>query len=281
MYLIAILFLLVFDALREGSTSYITDVLGTPVQYVEYLPFGEVMVEQSTNNLLENVYKFNGKELYTQTGYYYYGARYYDPGASIFLSVDPLAEQFPAWTPYHYVHNNPINLIDPTGMSAVDGDYYDKQGNWLFNDGIDDNKVYEVSPMPGIAPGIEGSGANKIEYIGQTKDVFKTWDPVTNDRILELHPAIRMKTYNFINETEKDLNIQLRVTTGFRSDKEQESLYWQSRDGSGAPWATNARSDQSYHNYGLAIDVVEISQGSAVWNTSWNEISEIGKKSRF
>jgi len=34
--------------------------------------------------------------------------------------VDPLYEQFPAWNPYHYVHNNPINLVDPTGMSAED-----------------------------------------------------------------------------------------------------------------------------------------------------------------
>ncbi len=46
-----------------GSSSYITDLLGKPVQYYEYLPFGEIMVQQSTNNIFENVYKFNGKEL--------------------------------------------------------------------------------------------------------------------------------------------------------------------------------------------------------------------------
>src|SRR5690554_7906422 len=66
----------------------------------------------------ENAYKFNGKELDDATQMYYYGARYYDPRISIFISVDPLAEQFMGWTPYHYVHQNPINLIDPTGMSA-------------------------------------------------------------------------------------------------------------------------------------------------------------------
>ncbi|UUV21721.1 RHS repeat-associated core domain-containing protein [Paenimyroides aestuarii] len=47
---------------------------------------------------------------------YYYGARYYDPRISIFVSVDPLAEQ--TMTPYQYVNNNPIMLVDPTGMSA-------------------------------------------------------------------------------------------------------------------------------------------------------------------
>ena len=58
---------------------------------------------------------------------YYYGARYYDPRISIFVSVDPLAEDFVGWTPYHYVHQNPINLIDPTGMSAENSD----GGGWL------------------------------------------------------------------------------------------------------------------------------------------------------
>ncbi len=36
--------------------------------------------------------------------------------------MGPLGEEFIGWTPYHYVHQNPINLIDPTGMSAVDGE---------------------------------------------------------------------------------------------------------------------------------------------------------------
>lgn len=46
---------------------------------------------------------------------YYYGARYYDPRISIFVSVDPLAEQ--TMEPYSYVGNNPIMFTDPTGMS--------------------------------------------------------------------------------------------------------------------------------------------------------------------
>jgi len=53
-----------------------------------------------------------------ETGMYYYGARYYDPRISIFVSVDPLAEKYPNYTPYHYVHQNPVNMIDPTGMEG-------------------------------------------------------------------------------------------------------------------------------------------------------------------
>src|SRR5690606_7380950 len=56
--------------------------------------------------------------MYREAGMYYYGARYYDSRISIFVSVDPLAEQ--TMTPYQYVYNNPVNLIDPTGMAPED-----------------------------------------------------------------------------------------------------------------------------------------------------------------
>lgn len=36
------------------------------------------------------------------------------------MSVDPLADDYPGWNPYHYVHNNPVGFIDPDGMEATD-----------------------------------------------------------------------------------------------------------------------------------------------------------------
>ena len=81
------------------------------------------MAEQRGQHYYNSPYKFNGKELDEETGLYYYGARYYDPKVSIWLSVDPLAEKFPSISPYTYCLNNPITMMDPDGRYAVSVHY--------------------------------------------------------------------------------------------------------------------------------------------------------------
>ncbi|MFO8087789.1 MAG: RHS repeat-associated core domain-containing protein, partial [Bacteroidales bacterium] len=60
-------------------------------------------------------YTFSAKEKDKNTGYHYFGARYYDSEVSVWLSVDPLTDHAPSWSPYNYVWGNPIINIDPDG----------------------------------------------------------------------------------------------------------------------------------------------------------------------
>ena len=112
-----------------GRSRYITNLDGEIVQHVEYVPFGEVFIEER-NNSWNNPYLFNGKELDEETGLYYYGARYYNPRESVFISVDQMVEM--TMTPYQYTYQNPIRYTDPTGMSA--NPIYDENGNFLGTD---------------------------------------------------------------------------------------------------------------------------------------------------
>jgi RHS repeat-associated protein len=103
-----------------GTSTALTDINGVTYQFFLNLPFGETMAEQSQAGLYNTSYKFNGKELDNETGFYYYGARYYDPRISIWASVDPLAEKYPNVNPYAYCLNNPVRFIDPDGMAPFD-----------------------------------------------------------------------------------------------------------------------------------------------------------------
>jgi RHS repeat-associated protein len=102
-----------------GSSSALTNQAGNVTNWYEYLPFGEMLMEQSSNDY-NNPYLYNGKELDAATGLYYYGARYLDPRTSVWLSVDPLAEKMPSWSPYAYGFNNPIRFADPDGRAPFD-----------------------------------------------------------------------------------------------------------------------------------------------------------------
>ena len=122
-----------------GSSSYITNLEGEVVQHIEYVPFGEVFVEER-NNIWNTPYLFNAKEFDEETGLYYYGARYYDPRVSLWISVDPISNYNPLnsenyldgehnggiynyanLNPYIYCYQNPVKLVDPNGKQALAG----------------------------------------------------------------------------------------------------------------------------------------------------------------
>ena len=97
-----------------GSTSYITDRDGNATQFVCYKPYGEALVDVH-NTSYEQPWKFNGKELDSETGLYYYGARYYEPVLALWYGVDALAEKYPNKGGYVYCAGNPVRLVDPDG----------------------------------------------------------------------------------------------------------------------------------------------------------------------
>ncbi|MEW7289628.1 M15 family metallopeptidase [Aquimarina sp. 2304DJ70-9] len=109
----------------------------------------------------------------------------------------------------------------------------------------------------------------------------KTWDIISDRRINTLHPLIRSKAKEFIIRAEKELGIKLRVTSALRTWQEQTRLYNQGRSVPGSK-VTNAKAGESYHNYGLAFDVVEIKNGKAIWNNpNWEKIGVLGKSLGF
>lgn len=104
-----------------GTANFVTERHGDATQFFVNLPFGETMAEQMTG-VYDNPFKFNAKELDSDTGLYYYGARYYNPRLSIWYGVDPMAEQTPNWSPFVYTFNNPVRYVDPSGMIPEDPD---------------------------------------------------------------------------------------------------------------------------------------------------------------
>jgi RHS repeat-associated protein len=64
-------------------------------------------------------FHFTGKELDSETGYSYFGARYLDHElTTAWLSVDPMADKYPSISPYAYCAWNPVKLVDPNGKDV-------------------------------------------------------------------------------------------------------------------------------------------------------------------
>ena len=100
-----------------GSSTLETDEDGNVISYEEYHPFGTSAYRSSKSNvdLSLKQYRFTGKEKDDETGFYYFGARYYAAWLGRWTSSDP-AGIIPGLNQFRFVHNNPIVRIDPNGL---------------------------------------------------------------------------------------------------------------------------------------------------------------------
>ena len=103
-----------------GSSSWITDASGNVNQHLQYMPFGEQFIDQrATSHDIR--FKFTGKERDAETGYSYFGARYYASDLSVWLSVDMLDFKYQSMSPYIYTAGNPVMFIDADGNDWFKG----------------------------------------------------------------------------------------------------------------------------------------------------------------
>lgn len=98
-----------------GSTRAVVDG-ATVLESYDYEPMGLLMPGRTLGTGTKE--GFTGKERDLETGLDYFGARYYLAALGRWGSVDPLAEKHPEWSPYNYVLENPMVLVDPDGQQV-------------------------------------------------------------------------------------------------------------------------------------------------------------------
>jgi len=102
-----------------GSVRMITDANMQVVARYEFLPFGEPWSPAP----LPDVRQFAGKERDAETGFDYFGARYYSSVQGRFTSpdaADPDVTNPQTFNRYRYALNNPLHYIDRDGFYEED-----------------------------------------------------------------------------------------------------------------------------------------------------------------
>lgn len=114
-------------------------------------------------------------------------------------------------------------------------------------------------------------------------------DQITLERIKLLHPKLREEVMEIYDEISNVLmgKSMCRFSYTLRTFAEQDALYAQGRSKPGAI-VTNSRRGLSYHNYGMAVDIVLLINGKASWDTvkdfdgdgkaDWQEVVTIFKQ---
>jgi len=98
-----------------GSVTSLSNSAGALAQTYAYDSFGK---QTSSSGSLTNAFLYTGREFESETGLYFYRARYYDQNVGRFISEDPARLSGDGPNFYAYAQNRPTLLVDPGGLLA-------------------------------------------------------------------------------------------------------------------------------------------------------------------
>ncbi|WP_150546756.1 RHS repeat-associated core domain-containing protein [Mesonia oceanica] len=227
------------------------------------------MFVEEHKNSNNSPYKFNAKELDEETGNYYYGARYYDPKWSVWLSVDPLVEQ--TMEAYTYVSNNPVRYTDPTGMSKNDW-YKDKSGTVVYDESIKDQSDLDKAGIEGTYLHEDKFNKKVLDAIGadimKSKDGYGTFLSYYENENLGSNYFIDAAKINYNSNAE---GFMASITSNFNSVADGILVSMMTHDWVDTQgWTENRNSLE--HNLGMFLIADKHGEKAALsigWGNEW------------
>ena len=118
----------------------------------------------------------------SQTGLYYYGARYYSAWLGRFVGVDPLQFKFPHFSPFAYGNDNPVRYTDPSGMQSEDEIDQLQRGSFQLDTS---GMRSEINRIGGDLRKMESKSfngfSNKMHNIENKEEQLRSWHPPMKD----------------------------------------------------------------------------------------------------
>ena len=219
-----------------GSSSVLTNNAGSYHERIEYLPYGETWVEdKATSDSYTTPYKFTGKELDTETGLYYFGARYYDARVSRWISADPALDEYIPYNNtklkdliaggiynpininlYTYAWNNPIKLQDYDGRFTK-GKHEDITQETLKDFGFSKEAIEEVNKGN---TDVDGDAYNeKTQYLHSMRGKKQIEENGKKKKVDETKEEAQKKAKDWIEK-----NINEAVESAIKGDY-KDALY--------------------------------------------------------